>query len=119
MHKKATILFIKSISIICLLSIGLLITNNALFIHTHQLADGEIITHAHPYNKSENSNQQHKHTNFELFILSQLQIFVLLSIAGFVFYKSIILIKVELLHKQLSFHISYSLGAPRAPPVAI
>ena len=40
--------------------------------HSHILADGQIINHAHPF-KSDNSTtpfQNHKHTSFELIFLS-------------------------------------------------
>jgi hypothetical protein len=30
----------------------LLIVNNIVFLHVHKLPNGEIIVHAHPYNKS-------------------------------------------------------------------
>jgi len=48
---------------------GLLIANKALFIHTHKLEDGRIVVHAHPYNKSGDSEspyKNHSHTKLEL-----------------------------------------------------
>lgn len=40
--------------------VGFIILNQGLFTHTHQLVDGSLITHAHPYKQ----NPVEKHTPF-------------------------------------------------------
>ena len=63
--------------------IALLITNNALFLHSHYLIDGTVITHAHPFKKSADSGpyRSHNHTNAELILLENLQLlFYIVSI---------------------------------------
>jgi len=54
--------------------IGLLTINNALFIHTHFFLNGQTKTHAHPFN----SNDNHSHTQGELFFLSNLMLLFML-----------------------------------------
>lgn len=51
---------------ICIM--GTMISNRMLFIHSHKLADGTVVTHAHPYNKSDDSSpfKSHNHTRAEL-----------------------------------------------------
>lgn len=51
------------ITLFTILAVFQLVVNNALFIHTHYMANGQIITHSHPYNKQDKeSNPQHNHT---------------------------------------------------------
>jgi len=65
--------------------ICMLIANRGIFIHTHVLADGSIIAHSHPYDKSENagSSQPHPHTSIEIFFLDNLNILFLTLFAAF------------------------------------
>lgn len=48
--------------------------NKFIYTHTHVLADGTIVSHAHPYNKQADSSpfKKHYHTKFEFVLLSQL-----------------------------------------------
>jgi len=58
---------------------SLLILNTAVFIHSHRLADGTIITHAHPFQKSKESNQPYKthhHNNTDLFRLREISTYL-------------------------------------------
>ena len=62
------------------------IVNKSVNIHSHLLADGNVVTHAHPYNKTNDSKpiKSHHHTKSELLFLEQLKslfplIFVLLA----------------------------------------
>ncbi|MFA5587438.1 MAG: hypothetical protein WC987_01610 [Mariniphaga sp.] len=38
--------------------VGLFIANKAIFLHAHKFADGTTIEHAHPYDKSNDSEPQ-------------------------------------------------------------
>lgn len=97
-----------------------LIANREIFIHTHVLADGSIIVHAHPYDKSKDSesHQTHHHTYIELFLLDNLNILFLTLFAA---------LTTGILHRiacypfqVISFQLSpvYDANQGRAPPVA-
>ncbi len=66
--------------------IFILIANSGIFMHTHVLADGSIIVHSHPYDKSENSGspQSHHHSSFEFIFLDNLNILFLTFLAVFI-----------------------------------
>lgn len=60
---------------------GCLLLNQALYTHTHVLPDGSIVSHAHPFNKSQESQggSSHQHSTLEFFLLQNLQILFLAS----------------------------------------
>ncbi len=60
------------------------LANNAVYTHTHVLTDGTIVTHSHPFNKSDDSKpiKSHKHTITELVVLDNL------SLLFFIFFLS-------------------------------
>lgn len=63
--RSATALIL--IMLTCLLFVG-----NKLYMHTHHLGDGSVITHSHPFsNQNGNSSQNpgHKHSNFEIIMI--------------------------------------------------
>ena len=50
--------------------------NQALFVHAHRLAYGAVVTHAHPYASSDQSNEpykSHHHSQLEYLLLDNLQ----------------------------------------------
>ena len=53
---------------------SLLTLNNVVFRHAHRLANGQIITHAHPYwpTKNKPPDQPNPHTNGQLVLLDAL-----------------------------------------------
>lgn len=68
--------------------LGSLLLNQALYTHTHVLPDGSIVSHAHPFNKSQESQggSSHQHSTLEFFLLQNLQILFLISmISAFLF----------------------------------
>ncbi|MDY0196313.1 MAG: hypothetical protein RBR68_00715 [Tenuifilaceae bacterium] len=68
-------LYKKYFAIFLVVIVGGLILNNMLFMHSHFLSDGEIIVHAHPFNKTqqaENPLQQHQHTKGEILFFNSL-----------------------------------------------
>ena len=72
--------------------LAMLLTNQVVFEHSHQLADGTIISHAHPYDKSgdQEPHKQHTHTIAALIFFENLEILfplVFLFIAGIGFVK--------------------------------
>ena len=63
------------------LSIGILvlmICNQAVYLHMHKMADGKIIHHAHPFQKSDNESPfaNHHHTIAEIIFFENLTIFI-------------------------------------------
>lgn len=60
--------------------IGLQIVNKAFYTHTHILADGTIITHAHVYQKNSDKApiKKHSHSTNELLYYSQLSLFIMI-----------------------------------------
>lgn len=95
------------------------IVNRALFQHTHQIEDGRVISHAHPYDKSEDSTpfKNHIHTNAELLFLDQVDIlfaFIVVLLALVTLLKAVDFVYVTRRYSQLS--LNFKLG--RAPPVA-
>jgi len=64
---------IKIGSIALVLIIGYHIFNQIACQHSHILPDGTVITHSHPYNKSDDTEplKKHHHSNLELFVIGQ------------------------------------------------
>ncbi len=63
---------------------GLLIINNVIFLHSHKLDNGNFVTHAHLYDKTNDSApiKSHHHSKTELIFLENFQllfIFILIS----------------------------------------
>ena len=112
---------IKKIIAIALIIIILAITlNNAFFIHSHILPNGEVIQHAHPYNKSENPEspyKTHHHSSFEFILLNNLFSFLwLIIIAVFIdFNKDVHFFSISKLTFRKTYTYSFSLS--RGPPV--
>lgn len=75
-------MFKKAISYLMIVLIAMLIANRAIYVHSHVLSDGTVITHAHPFSKntSNDSSPKHRHSSYEFFVLHQLQI--LFSVLG-------------------------------------
>lgn len=66
-----------------LVSLIMLIINNSLFLHVHKLDDGSIISHAHPFNKTQKTTSgeaKHHHTSNEILIYQILDTVSLLLI---------------------------------------
>lgn len=65
-----------------------LIANRAVFVHSHQTANGVVFTHAHPFHKSaeSSSGKKHSHSNAEFAFLEHIEILLLLSFVVFAFF---------------------------------
>jgi uncharacterized membrane protein YqhA len=79
-----------SITWVMLILIALSISNSAVYAHAHVLYDGSIITHAHPYNKNQDSEQikLHKHSLAELLLIDALSFLFFISLS-FVFIQNL------------------------------
>ena len=75
---------------IFLFLIGFIILNQGYFSHNHQLKDGTVVTHAHPYNKGLDDNKSpfssHEHSKAEYVLISNLGIFRLFLLLIFAFH---------------------------------
>jgi len=63
--------FLAAIALVLILSFGLQVLNKALYSHVHVMADGTLVTHAHPFDKSSDQEpvKHHEHTYGEWQIL--------------------------------------------------
>ncbi len=101
-----------------------LIVNYAINRHCHQLSSGDIITHAHPYQKEDTNNspfKSHHHSGFEILILDLISNILVLSGISFsyAFFQILIReIKVQAI-QILSYSEPYTLQNYRGPPVLI
>ncbi|MGD2034277.1 MAG: hypothetical protein PVF73_04420 [Bacteroidales bacterium] len=76
-------------SMLCFLFV-LQIVNKSFYTHSHLLENGNIITHAHPYNRSSDDHpfKSHHHSRSELFFLGCLKVLfpVLFAFAALLFF---------------------------------
>ncbi|HSH50787.1 MAG TPA: hypothetical protein VK982_03590 [Bacteroidales bacterium] len=83
MKVKISHIKILIISSLFLGIIGGIVFNASFFLHTHKTACGNIIIHAHPFNKNKENNQpntQHQHNKIELLVIQSLEFFVNIDI---------------------------------------
>lgn len=97
---------------------GIMITNQALFLHFHKLSDGTVVTHAHPYNKTQDSqpNKTHHHSNIEFLLIHNLEVLMPMVFFAIALISLIREIKpsIFLIHRYQLAHIKSHKG--RAPP---
>ena len=110
---------LKLFSILGLSILLLNIVNKSIYTHTHQLENGEIVIHAHPFNQ-DNDNapiKSHHHTSLEFLVLSTLDVF---NISVFLF-PTLKLVEIaspkyffhENIIKQRYFHFKQN----KSPPI--
>jgi hypothetical protein len=76
----------KSIAGIMILVMGLMLVNNALYMHVHVLPNGKVCAHAHPFSKDAESvpGTAHHHSQADLNLFQALQLLFLLSYAALI-----------------------------------
>jgi hypothetical protein len=55
----------------------------ALFVHSHRLSDGSVVTHAHPFKAQSDENEPfktHEHSKFEVTLLDNLNQYLITSL---------------------------------------
>ena len=75
----------KHIIVSLFLSITLMLTvNSALFWHTHQLSDGSIVVHAHPFSKTADGApfKSHHHSKGSLMFLEVAKVLFQMTVAA-------------------------------------
>jgi len=104
-----------------ILIIGILLVNKAAYTHVHILPDGSLVTHAHPFSNSDESNKNcpHQHSSFELYLLDILGVLMLCAIAVFILKQtsSNTSIRVAVPNRLLPALVPVSPG--RAPPACM
>ena len=98
-----------------------LFINNTANRHSHQLKAGNIITHAHPYERNHTNKsplQSHHHSDHEFFILDLISnIIVIISIPLFISYFQKLLVEIKIQHNGiLPYLYNFNLQKYRAPP---
>jgi hypothetical protein len=79
MRDRKTNIKNRIITFLFFIIIGGIVFNSTFFLHSHRTACGKLIVHAHPFNKSaesEDSSSQHKHNKIDLQVISSLKYFV-------------------------------------------
>lgn len=98
----------------------MLIVNEAVFLHIHKLDDGTIIEHAHPYNKSADSQplKSHHHTNAERLFFQHLKVLFLVTFLTLVLFTLVIKEKVTFGLITNHAYNCINLQEGRAPPLS-
>ena len=108
----------RLIAIFLIVVLGLFCLNNIVYNHKHRLKDGSLIVHAHPYNKSGDTNplKSHRHTAEELVFLANLHIFILAPILVFIILVALIKLifvnKTKYFKPQNAFQFCQNRGPP-------
>lgn len=77
----------KVVAILLVVAIGFFVFNKVSNMHMHKMADGTIVVHSHPYNKSADNDpyKSHHHTKSELTFFSFFELlffFLFLTLTG-------------------------------------
>lgn len=110
---------LKIITCILCFAVSFQIMNRTIFLHSHVQDDGTVITHAHPFDKSEKDDpfKSHPHSNFDYFLLDQM---------GFLFLMAIMVLMLTLPSQETTYFqwvqnrkrsICISIPAGRGPPL--
>ena len=96
-----------------------MVANKALFMHTHKLANGNLISHAHPFNKSTDNQpfKTHTHSQAELLLISNLEILFLVVFLSLVLHNVLQKTKYSKYIRQDNLLHIIKLQRERAPPL--
>jgi hypothetical protein len=80
---------------ICIAVVAMLALNDIVFLHAHELPNGEVIVHAHPYSKGSDSApfKKHHHSTTEYIAIDQVQLlfpFSFFALSAIYFYCRVI-----------------------------
>ena len=108
------------ISILLVSAFLLQVANRSLFLHTHILADGTIVMHAHPHEKTDESNPVPNHTHSKLgyFILTHIEILFLIFVVPFILLVKRIKTSLVVTRYLVSDRLTICLLKSRGPPIA-
>jgi hypothetical protein len=106
--------------LLCMLFV-MQIINRSAYIHTHLDANGSVISHAHPYDKSSDTGpyKKHHHSASEFALLAHWEVLFLLAFILFACIDISPIKKYNLFTKQV-FHSRYTFRNPgRSPPMVL
>lgn len=108
----------KFLSIISLSILLLSIVNRSVYIHSHQLENGEIVTHAHPFNQQDDNAplKSHHHTALEFLILSSLDIFTFSTVLFLALKIAHIIVSKNYFFKTITRQFHYHYKKNKSPP---
>ncbi len=80
--QKHSKLILKIITCILCFTVSFQIFNRTVFLHSHLQDDGTVITHAHPFDKSEKGEpyKSHPHSSIDYYLLDQMAFVFLMVI---------------------------------------
>lgn len=85
-----SIRIIRTAASLLILIYALQVFNNTFYLHTHVTEQGIVVSHAHPYNKADDSEpvKAHRHTMDQLLVLASFDflfpvVFLVLLLIGF------------------------------------
>jgi hypothetical protein len=112
---------IHAVTLVLAFTFVLLAVNKAVYVHSHKTADGQIITHAHPYHSSSGDPapfEKHKHQKIDFLYFDNLDHVLLLL------FFLVILLVLRTSKRRYGTHLSQipirsiRLQQGRAPPVS-
>lgn len=108
----------KSIAVFLIIIVGIFALNEYFYIHKHISKDGNVVIHAHPYNKSQDSrqNRSHEHSAGDLVFLASLESFLPAAITIFIAVITSVTIIYNELRQFLNPQFNYLFNQERAPP---
>jgi hypothetical protein len=121
MKQKWKHMRLKSVALLLVTVIAMLTFNQSVNLHTHRLADATIVSHAHPYNKTNDSApvKNHHHTLTGLLILNHFKIIFLSFFIAIALLRTANLV-IRNTQEKLHFKLHYIHYAPgRAPPIFV
>ncbi|MFW5706213.1 MAG: hypothetical protein ACOCX8_04335 [Bacteroidota bacterium] len=102
-----------------IINILMITLNQAMFMHTHRLPDGSVVTHAHPFKRSADQgtpHESHSHTQVEFQFFGSIGIIIAAFCTGVVVVLHFhVIARIE---RQITFHSAERLIKilGRAPP---
>lgn len=111
-------ILIHAFTWLLVLSMGMVITNKVVFFHVHKLADGKIVTHAHPFNKSNDAApfKKHQHTKAELLFYCHIDTLFISFFTAYFFYTFYRRVEVSKIIVERYIPLIIFLPDGRAPP---
>ncbi len=114
----------RLLSFLLIASTLALFWNNAVNWHYHQLPNGIVVEHAHPYSKTPASPgtpfEKHHHSDFEYLILDLIYhgtLIVLMVVLALVAYRQLLMRNIRLKLPERVYSRYYSLPLLRGPPL--
>lgn len=112
---------VEIISISLIVIVGAFSLNNLIYTHSHILEDGRVITHAHPFDKSSDTDpfKSHLHTSSELIFLANMTFYLPIFILAIISFYIISGKKFNVVAKALFQQVQGHSPPLRGPPARV